>query len=177
MEGRSGAFMDLSGAYDSVDRNLLFTKLEGLGMAAHSISTLRSLYEATQCIVKAHQGTHAPFQVGCGLRQGCPLSTTLFNLFIWDLHARLAQTGAGALCTHGARQGAAHRAEQHVWWGGRRCRSIKLPVAGGREFNRAVCPRALGLTGAALPRASVCALAGASRCFTGRAAQPGTKRG
>jgi hypothetical protein len=90
------AFMDLSGAYDSVDRNLLFTKLEGLGMAAHSISTLRSLYEATQCIVKAHQGTHTPFQVGCGLRQGCPLSTTLFNLFIWDLHARLAQTGAGA---------------------------------------------------------------------------------
>ncbi len=35
----------LSEAYDSVDRNLLFAKLEGLGMDAHSISTLRSLYE------------------------------------------------------------------------------------------------------------------------------------
>ncbi len=89
------AFMDLSGAYDSVDRNLMFAKLEGLGMAAHSINTLQSLYEATQCIVKAHHGTHAPFLVECGLRQGCPLSTTLFNLFIWDLHARLSQTGAG----------------------------------------------------------------------------------
>jgi hypothetical protein len=30
------------------------------------------------------------------VRQGCPLSTTLFNLFIWDLHAKLAQTGASA---------------------------------------------------------------------------------
>jgi exonuclease III len=89
------AFMDLSGAYDSVDRSLLFAKLEGLGMAAHTVNTLRSLYEGTQCIVKAHQGTFAPFPVGCGLRQGCPLSTTLFNLFIWDLHARLAQTGSG----------------------------------------------------------------------------------
>jgi hypothetical protein len=64
-----------------------------------------------------------------------------------------------------------------VCGGGRRCRSIKLPVAGGREFNRAVRPPALGLTGAVLPGASECALAGASRCFTGRAAQPGTKRG
>jgi hypothetical protein len=43
---------------DGVDRNVLSAKLEGL--AAHSTSTLRSLYEATQCIVKAHQGTHAP---------------------------------------------------------------------------------------------------------------------
>ena len=51
--------------------------------------------------------------------------------------------------------------------GGRRCRSIKLPVAGGREFNRAVCPRALGLTGAALSGASAGALAGASRAVTG----------
>jgi hypothetical protein len=34
--------------------------------------------------------------------------------------------------------------------GGRRCWSIKLPVAGGEsEDKRGVCPRALGLTGAA----------------------------
>ena len=50
-------------------------------MAAHSIDTLRSLYDGTQCIVKAKQGTFAPFPVGCGLRHGCPLSTTLFNLY------------------------------------------------------------------------------------------------
>ncbi len=61
--------MDLSGAFDSVDCNLLFVG-PGQFSFAHSISTLCSLYEDTQCIVKLHHG--------CGLRQGCPLSTNLF---------------------------------------------------------------------------------------------------
>jgi hypothetical protein len=39
------AFMDLSGAYDSDDRELLFWKLEHqLGVAAHTLRTLRDLY-------------------------------------------------------------------------------------------------------------------------------------
>ena len=38
------AFMDLSGAYDSVDRELLFWKLEHqLGIATHTLATLRDL--------------------------------------------------------------------------------------------------------------------------------------
>jgi hypothetical protein len=45
---------------------------------------LRDLYHETDCVVKGE---------GCcsllGLRQGCPLSTTLFNLYIWDVHQRL----------------------------------------------------------------------------------------
>jgi len=92
------AFMDLSGAYDSVDRELLFRKLLLLGMSEHSVSILRDLYCNTQCVVKCEKGTHTPFAVGVGLRQGCPLSTTLFNLFIHDLHARLlvACPAAGA---------------------------------------------------------------------------------
>lgn len=83
------AFMDLSGAYDSIDRHLLFSKLEQLGMSPDSVAVLRSLYEDTQCIVKCERGTHAPFSISMGLRQGCPLSTTLFNLYIWDLHLTL----------------------------------------------------------------------------------------
>ena len=44
-----------------------------------------------------------PFQVGCGVRQGCPLSTTLFNLFIHDLHEYICRRcpgmGVRAKCT------------------------------------------------------------------------------
>ncbi len=31
-----------------------------------------------------------------GLQQGCPLSTTLFNLYIWDLHQHLTSDVQGA---------------------------------------------------------------------------------
>ncbi len=89
------AFMDLSGAYDSIDRERLFHKLKHLGMSDPTISTLKHLYAGTQCIVRCEKGTHSPFSIGVGLRQGCPLSTTLFNLYIWDLHKQLRSTGAG----------------------------------------------------------------------------------
>jgi hypothetical protein len=72
------AFMDLSGAYDSVDRELLFWKLEHqLGVAAHTLQTLRSLYCGNTCTVKVDGCCSLPFGAACGLRQGCPLSTTL----------------------------------------------------------------------------------------------------
>ena len=85
----AAAFMDLSGAYDSVDRGKLFEKLQGLGLTEHTIGLFRSLYTNNQCIIKCQAGTSMPFSIGCGVRQGCPLSTTLFNLYIHDLHSRL----------------------------------------------------------------------------------------
>jgi hypothetical protein len=90
------AFMDLSAAYDSIDRNLLFAKLKHMGMSDHSINTLKHLYQDTTCIVKCDQGGSAGFTVNIGLRQGCPLSTTLFNLYIWDLHQHLVSDTKGA---------------------------------------------------------------------------------
>jgi hypothetical protein len=39
--------------------------------------------------VKCTQGTAQPFLVHGGLSQGCPLSTTLFNLGVYDLQAHL----------------------------------------------------------------------------------------
>ncbi len=81
--------MALSAAYDSIDHNLLFAKLKRMGMLEHSINTLKLLYQSTTCLVKCDQGGSARFSVRIGLRQGCPLSTTLFNLYIWDVHQHL----------------------------------------------------------------------------------------
>ncbi len=68
----------------------------GMGMSDHSINTLKHLYHDTTCIVKFDHGGSACFTVNIGLRQGCPLSTTLFNLYIWDLHQHLVPDTKGA---------------------------------------------------------------------------------
>jgi hypothetical protein len=48
--------MDLSAAYDSIDRaDLLLAKLKHRGMSDHSINTLKHLYQNTTCIVKCDQ--------------------------------------------------------------------------------------------------------------------------
>jgi hypothetical protein len=67
-----------------------------MGMSDHSINTLKHLYQDTTCIVKCDQGGSAGFAVRIGLRQGCPLSTTLFNLYIWDLNQHLISDVKGA---------------------------------------------------------------------------------
>ncbi len=64
------AFMDLSGAYGSVCRELLFEKLQKLvGLSEHSLATLQCLYNNTQCIVKGQYSLSEPFSVTCGVRQ------------------------------------------------------------------------------------------------------------
>jgi hypothetical protein len=56
----AAAFMDLSGAYDSVNRSLMFDKLVNTGVQLHTIKLLKSLYTNNQCIVKCMQGTAPP---------------------------------------------------------------------------------------------------------------------
>ncbi len=61
-----------------------------LGIAPYCI-LCTYIYNNTQCIVKGQYSHSEPFSVTCGVRQGCPLSTTLFNIFIADLHAYITQ--------------------------------------------------------------------------------------
>ena len=77
--------MDLSGAYDSVNRPRLWRKLENLGLHPNTMAILRHLYDDNRGLVKVAGKLAAPLPIDCGLRQGDPLSVTLFNLYIHDL--------------------------------------------------------------------------------------------
>ena len=79
-------FVDLKSAYDRVQWPLLWATLQRLGIHAQMLGAIQSLY--TGCLLSMRvDGMRGQGQTpAMGLRQGCPLSATLFGLFIDGLH-------------------------------------------------------------------------------------------
>ena len=67
-------FIDLTGAYDSVDRTLLWTLLARFGVPQIRISAIRQFHDGMRACVRLGDRVQ-------GLRQGCVLAPLLFNIF------------------------------------------------------------------------------------------------
>ena len=75
-------FIDLTKAYDSVDRELLWSVLKQLGVPPKMLAVIRQFHDGMRARVRMDDGTCSDwFDVGQGLRQGCNLAPLLFNLF------------------------------------------------------------------------------------------------
>ena len=74
-------FIDYAKAFDRVDHNKLWTILEEMGMPEQLTCLLRNLYAGQEATVRTGHGTTDWFQIGKGVRQGCLLSSCLFNLY------------------------------------------------------------------------------------------------
>ena len=79
------SFIDISKAYDSVNREILWKKLSSLGFSGDFLSALKALYtdDSVDCVVNGI--TTRPVFLRRGLRQGCALSPILFALYIMDV--------------------------------------------------------------------------------------------
>jgi hypothetical protein len=75
------AFVDFSKAYDSVNRTLLWHKLEHLGVRGAFLKTLQGLYDGDGAYVQLDGCRTERFLCTTGVKQGCPLSPTLFSLY------------------------------------------------------------------------------------------------
>lgn len=89
------AYVDFSKAYDRIDRNLLWSKLCDIGIRGKMFEAIKSIYSNIQCAVKINGYRTKWFSQNIGLKQGCLLSTTLFNLYLNDLSQTLNQSGLG----------------------------------------------------------------------------------
>ena len=82
-------------AYDTVDRRRLLELLEHLGVDEKIVQVLKNIY--TDNMVKFSLGdvTTKWMENNVGVRQGCIMSPTLFNLYIEELIVRVTKSGYG----------------------------------------------------------------------------------
>ena len=79
-------FVDLKSAYDRVQWQLLWDLLHRLGVQGTMLGAIQSLYDGCLLSMRVNGVTGDSQTPSMGLRQGCPLSATLFGLFIDGLH-------------------------------------------------------------------------------------------
>ena len=78
-------FVDFRKAYDSVPRELLWQKLAGRGVQGWFLDSIKALYGSVPMAVKTNEGLSSSFECVMGVKQGCPLSPTLFGMYLDDL--------------------------------------------------------------------------------------------
>ena len=81
--------VDIQKAYDTVQHHLLWDRLESIGVGPRMLAAIKSLYSSGTLSMKVAGRAGQPRLQRMGVRQGCPLSPTLFGLFFDGLHDRL----------------------------------------------------------------------------------------
>ena len=84
-------FVDFRAAFDSVDRQSLWSIMLSDGLPPKLVNLIKAYYSSTRAKVRAYGEESSCFGLTTGVRQGCPLSPVLFNYVIdWVMKASLA---------------------------------------------------------------------------------------
>ena len=98
-------FLDISKAYDTVNRSILWKKLHSLGIKGDFLATLMSIYKDDSIDCMINGALTRPIFLRRGLRQGCSLSPLLFALYISDvgidIHSSELGFAVGNTCVTG----------------------------------------------------------------------------
>ena len=79
-------FLDLKGAFERVQRPMLWQVLQRLGVCGEMLATVKSLHEDSELLVNINGRVGPAVSSQTGVRQDCPLSPTLSGLFADSLH-------------------------------------------------------------------------------------------
>ena len=91
------AFLDFSAAFDSVDRQSLWSVLKVKGVPDKLVDLIKNCYESTKCRIKAYNQLSEEFCVNTGVRQGDVLSPLLFLLAVERIMSLATGDGDGLL--------------------------------------------------------------------------------
>jgi len=87
------AFVDYKKAFDSVDREKLWSVLQKLKTSSKMIRMLQGIYKSVQSCVKWGSETSELFDCPSGVKQGCMLSPLIFSLLITEVADCVTENG------------------------------------------------------------------------------------
>jgi hypothetical protein len=88
--------LDFSNAYDMFNLPFLFGALEKYGFLAKFIEMAKMLFKEASAMVKINGSQIRTFDIGCGVRQGCPLAPYMFLVVAEVINAmRKVEIGLG----------------------------------------------------------------------------------
>ena len=76
------AFLDIKGAYDTVNRDILWKRCNGIGIKGGLLVLLKCLFDYAETTIRIGGQASRKVPMGRGLLQGSLLSPMLFNIFI-----------------------------------------------------------------------------------------------
>ena len=94
-------FIDYAKAFDCVRHSSLEIALQEMGIPSHLIELIHNLYEGQAACVRTEKGNSDWFSLGQGVRQGCILSPSLFNLYAEFIMRRAMDGWSGGLSIGG----------------------------------------------------------------------------
>ena len=74
-------FIDLTKAYDVINREALWSVIAHLGIPPKIVNVIRAFHNGMHATVRVEDGESTPFDISNGLRQGCVMAPLLFNLY------------------------------------------------------------------------------------------------
>jgi hypothetical protein len=89
------SLLDVKGAYDTTVHGHMVDTLLQQQFPQHLVRGVAGMYQTLQYQVLAGGISAAPFDVGIGVKQGCPLSPLLYNLYVQPLSDQLASLELG----------------------------------------------------------------------------------
>lgn len=96
-----GCFIDFKKAFDSLWHDGLFLKLIQSGIGGRTYDIIKDIYNGNKCCVKINDKRTDYFSQNKGVRQGCSLSPTLFNIYINELASALEKSSCPGLTLEG----------------------------------------------------------------------------
>ena len=88
-------FLDIEKAYDRVDRRRLLALLGHIGVDMKVVRVISRMYEDNEVQFTLGDVSTGWLGNNTGVRQGCVMSPTLFNIYIEELIARIRVSGKG----------------------------------------------------------------------------------